>query len=132
MSCVKRQIVLCLTFVLILPFCTGCGKKPKGNPAAVSGPTSPESDKHADMSNRVENWKQRIGNGPDGDPGKRKSAVIAAGRAASNPGMTAEMKLQLVESLKKMVAAEPMSEADDETKQQIIEEGNKAIQALGG
>lgn len=127
----NRQICLCLVCALVLPLTAGCGSKEKGVKLTTDTRTQEVKDQ-AGMKFKVDNWVQRISNGPDGEPAKRKSACTAVAREASKPELTSDMKAQLVEALKKMIEAEPMSEADNEMKEEIILEGNKAITALQG
>lgn len=128
----NRQIALCLTLALILPLCAaGCGQKQKGQRPTGPGP-SKEVEAQADLPFKVENWIGRMKNGPDGDPGKRKSAAKSAAKAATDPKLTAEMKAQLIDALKKMIETEPMSEAEEAMKQEIIAAGNEALSALQG
>jgi hypothetical protein len=111
--------------------CSGCGKKDKGV-KIEPGNTSKEADAQATTAFGVDNLSKLLTNGPDGDPGKRLSAAKRAGRMASRPDLTADMKQKLIEALNKMIMNEPMSEADDMTKTEIIEEGKKSLQTLQG
>jgi hypothetical protein len=125
-------MTLCLTLALILPLsAAGCGKKQKGQVATGTG-VSKEVEAQSQLPFKVNNWIGRLTNGPDGDPGKRKTAATAVTKAAKDPGLTAEMKAQLIDALKKMIETEPMSEAEDAYKQEIIAAGNEALAALQG
>lgn len=122
-----RQIAFCLIFALVLPLCVGCGKEKKG--VKVDGPGVTDAVKEQETIEWGVNNTSRLL--LDTEPGKRLRAAKSAGRLAKKSELTAELKAKLVDALKKMVEAEPMSDAEPDTKAQIIEEGNKALQAFG-
>jgi hypothetical protein len=117
--------------MLTMALCIGCSKK-KEMMKVAPGPQDPLVQEQATTKWNVDHTISLLLNGPDGDPAKRVKAAKRAGKMIEKPDLTSEMKAQLIDALKKMIEAEPMSEAEDEYKKTIQEEGEKALKALQG
>jgi hypothetical protein len=128
---VTRHVVLGRALVLALSGFSGCGTKEKGVKNAGSG-VSKETAEQETIQAKVNNVVSRLTNGPDGQAGKRLSAARTAARMAADPALTSDLKASLIAALEKMIMNEPMSEADEASKTEIAEEGQKALQALKG
>jgi len=106
---VNRQIILCLTAVLVLSLCWGCGKKMRG--VQIEKREQEEQFKPTTLQERVDRATDRLANGPTAH--RRVHAAESAGRLADDPNLTADQKASLVAALEKMLATEQDQEAID-------------------
>jgi hypothetical protein len=124
-------VALGIALVLTLSTCTGCPKKEKGVKIEGGGVSQVNKEQET-IQWGVDNTIRLLTNGPSGDAGKRLMAAKRAGRMVSKPELTTDLKQKLIDALNQMIMNEPMSEADDATKNEIVEEGKKSLQALKG
>ena len=125
-----RQVALCMTtLAMMLSLLAGCDDGKRGVHVKDGPPVDPRVKQQETIDWQVNHVIDLF---DDGEPGKRLLSIKNAGRLVDKPGMTGEMKARMLEALKKALAAEPMSDADEETKEKIIQEGNAVVAKLEG